>query len=156
MISRDSVFYGDSNRFEKHISADSANTTFIPVNLYNVTMPLLNVGINPDDGFLIGVGISYIPNRKDFGKSPFASQYQLMLTHSFSTSAFSVSYNGQWTNVLGKADLTLQANIFAPANTQNFYGSGNETTIDKSGDYKKYYRARFNLYYLNAGAALDI
>ena len=141
-------FYGDSSRIKKHISADSANTTFTPVNLYNVTMPLINVGINSDDGFLLGVGFIHT-EQEGFRKTPYAHQYQLMLTHSFTTKAFSVSYNGQWTQLVGKADLVLQANVFAPANTQNYYGTGNETVFDKTGDYKKYYRARYNLYYLN-------
>jgi Calcineurin-like phosphoesterase len=139
------VFYGDSNRLSKHISADSANAAFEPVNLYNVTMPLLNLAINPDDGLLIGVGYVHT-EQEGFRKSPHASQYQLMFTHSSSTSAFSVSYHGEWNQIIGKADLTLQANAYAPQNTQNFFGSGNETQIDKFSGYKKYYRTRFNLY----------
>ena len=51
-------------------------------------------------------------------------------------------------NLLAKQTLTLQANAFAPQNTQNFFGSGNETQIDKFSGYKKYYRTRFNLYTL--------
>jgi Calcineurin-like phosphoesterase/Omp85 superfamily domain len=140
-----SVFYGDSSRFIKNVSADSANTTFVPVNLYNITMPLLTIGINPDDGLLIGAG--YIHTEQEgFRKTPYASQYQLMLTHSFSTSAFSASYKGEWNEVVGNADLTLQADAYAPDNTQNFFGTGNETVINKTGDYHKYYRARFNLF----------
>jgi hypothetical protein len=64
---KDPVFYGDSNRFIKHISADSLKTTFVPVNLYNVTMPLLNIGINRDDGLLVGAGFSVL-NRKGLVK----------------------------------------------------------------------------------------
>ncbi|HEX3766971.1 MAG TPA: BamA/TamA family outer membrane protein, partial [Puia sp.] len=139
------VFYGDSNRFIKYISTDTSNTTFVPVNLYNVTMPLLNIGINRDDGLLIGAGFEHT-EQEGFRKYPFASRYQIMLTHSFSTSAFSASYKGEWTSVLGKADLTVQAFAYAPQNTQNFFGTGNETVFTKSGDYRTYYRTRFNLY----------
>ncbi len=145
MIKKDPVFYGDSNRFIKYISTDTANTTFVPVNLYNVTMPLLNIGINRDDGLLIGAGYVHT-EQEGFRKYPFASQYQIMVNHSFSTSAFSASYKGEWTSVWGRADLTVQAFAYAPDNTQNFFGSGNETVINKTGDYKKYYRTRFNLY----------
>ncbi len=139
------VFYGDSNRFIKYISTDTANTTFVPVNLYNVTMPLLNIGINRDDGLLIGAGYVHT-EQEGFRKYPFASQYQIMVNHSFSTSAFSASYKGEWTSVWGRADLTVQGFAYAPDNTQNFFGNGNETVINKTGDYKKYYRTRFNLY----------
>ncbi len=70
------VFYGDSSRFIKYMSGDSANTTFVPVNLYNVTMPLLSIGINPDDGLLIGAGYIHTEQER-FRKIPFASQYQI-------------------------------------------------------------------------------
>ena len=139
------VFYGDSSRFIKYLSDDSANTTFVPVNLYNVTMPLFSIGINPDDGLLIGAGYIHT-EQESFRKIPFASQYQIMASHSFSTSAFNISYKGEWNELFGKADLIVQANIYAPQNTQNFYGTGNETQFIKTGDYKKYYRVRFNLY----------
>jgi hypothetical protein len=139
------ILLGDSNRLIKHLSSDSLNTTFTPVNLYNVTMPLFNIGINPDDGLLIGAGYLHT-EQEGFRKNPFASQYQIMLNHSFSTSAFSVNYKGEWTELVGKADLTVQAFAYAPENTQNFYGTGNESVISKTSGYKKYYRARFNLY----------
>ena len=35
-----SAFYGDVSKLKKHISNDSLNTAFVPVNLYNVWMPL--------------------------------------------------------------------------------------------------------------------
>jgi hypothetical protein len=138
-------FYGDSNRFIKHISSDSVNTSFTPVNLYNVTMPLASIGINPDDGLLIGLGYIHT-HQEGFRKSPFNYQYQLMAYHSSSTNALSVSYKGEWNRLVGNADLILQASAFAPDNTQNFYGTGNETPINKTGNYKKYYRTRFNIY----------
>jgi hypothetical protein len=141
----DHFFYGDSSRFIKHISSDSANTTFVPVNLYNVTMPLLSVGINPDDGLLIGAGFIHT-HQEGFRKIPFAYRYQLLVSHSSSTSAFSVKYSGEWNNIAGNADLTILANAYAPNNTENFYGTGNESELNKTGNYKTYYRARFNYY----------
>jgi hypothetical protein len=50
---------------------DSANTTFLPVNLYNVMMPLPNIGINRDDGLLIGAGFERT-EHEGFRKYPFA------------------------------------------------------------------------------------
>src|ERR1035437_5328898 len=46
----------------------------------------------------------------------------------------------------GKADFVIQGNAYVPNNIQNYFGTGNETPINKTGDYQKYYRARFNLY----------
>jgi outer membrane translocation and assembly module TamA len=45
--------------------------------------------------------------------------------------------------------LTLNVNAFAPDNTQNFYGRGNASGFDKTGNYKRYYRARFDFYNVN-------
>ena len=123
MTNPDPVFYGDSSRFIKYLSADSANTTFVPVNLYNVTMPLLSIGINPDDGLLIGAG--YIHTEQEgFRKIPFASQYQIMVSHSFSTSAFSITYKGEWNEVVGKGRSDYAGECLCPAEYAEFFRNG--------------------------------
>ncbi|GAO44658.1 BamA/TamA family outer membrane protein [Flavihumibacter petaseus] len=124
---------------------DAARTPFHPVNLYDIWQPKINVGINIDDGFLLGAGFIFT-RQHGFGKQPFASRHQLMATHSFSTAAYRITYQGEWTDVAGNADLLVRALINAPNNTFNFFGSGNETVYDKTGDYKTYYRTRFNTY----------
>lgn len=127
-----------------HLSNDEYNTVMEPTNRYNKTIPLVNAGFNVDDGFIFGGGIRLI--RQGFRKSPYASMQQFTLAHSFSTNAYRFIYKGEWIHAAGKADLLLQATAFAPDNTQNFFGRGNQTPINKSGDYKRYYRARFSLY----------
>ena len=42
--------------------------------------------------------------------------------------------------------LRLQVLAKAPNNTANFFGLGNETEYDKTGDYKTYYRTRYSTY----------
>jgi outer membrane protein assembly factor BamA len=84
-----------------------------------------------------------------FRKLPFGSVQTLTLAHSFSTTAFRIRYRGEWFKAVGKADITLQANIFAPNNTRNFFGRGNETEFIREGDYKRYYRTRYNLFEVN-------
>ena len=46
------------------------------------------------------------------------------------------------------ANQTFYCNAIAkaPDNTQNFFGRGNETEFNKTGDYKKFYRTRFTIY----------
>jgi hypothetical protein len=144
------IYNGDDVKLKKHISNDSSNTAYVPVNLYNVTMPLANIGINPDDGFLLGLGFKHI-QQEGFRKKPFSNVQQLMAMHSFSTNAFSIDYKGEWTDAIGKANLVLNALIKAPDNSLNFFGRGNETQFIKTGDFKRYYRARFDIYELNAG-----
>lgn len=152
-----SLFLGDVGRLRKRFSDDSAHTAFNPVDLYNVTMPLASIGINVDDGFLLGAGFKHV-RKQGFRKKPYgkASQYsglqQLLVSHSFSTKAYKIDYKGEWIHVLGKADVVTEALIKAPNNTINYFGRGNETEFIRIGNFRKYYRTRFNTY--QAWAAL--
>lgn len=139
------VLSGEVSRFKKHLSNDTLNTQFVPNNPYNVLMPLATAAINPDDGFLLGLGFKYI-RKEGFRKLPYASSQQLMVSHSFATDAFRIRYAGEWLQVLGKADITLQAYIQAPDNTLNFFGRGNETPLVKGDNYRRFYRTRFDTY----------
>jgi hypothetical protein len=120
------------------------DTAFIPVNLYHLTIPLFTAGYNLDDGVLFGLGFKHI--HQGFRKLPYASVQQLMIAHSFSTSAYRITYRGEWLKVVGNADFQLQAVARAPDNTQNFFGRGNITTFNKIGDFKRFYRTRFAIY----------
>lgn len=137
-------YYGRTGKLRLHLRDDSLNTAFEPVNLYNTTLPLLTAAINPDDGVFLGAGFRHT-HQKGFRQWPYSSLQQIMLSHSFSTDAFAIRYDGEWIRALGKADLVIDADIRAPDNTQNFFGRGNETPFDKTGNFKRYYRTRFNL-----------
>ncbi|MEO7765914.1 MAG: BamA/TamA family outer membrane protein, partial [Ferruginibacter sp.] len=138
------VFTGTYHNTHRHLLNNKANTGFQITNRYNVTVPLLNIGFNVDDGFVFGGGARI--TRQGFRKQPYASVQQFTLAHSFSTNAFRFLYKGEWLNVAGKTDFVLQAAALAPDNTQNFFGRGNESPFNKSGDYKRFYRTRFSLY----------
>jgi len=148
---------GDAGRLRKRFSNDSAHTAFNPVDLYNITQPLASIGLNVDDGFLLGVGFRHV-QKQGFRKKPYTkiSQYsgmqQLLVSHSFSTKAYKIDYKGEFIQALGKADIITQAIIKAPNNTINFFGRGNESEFIKFNNYKTYYRTRFNTY--QAWAAL--
>jgi outer membrane protein assembly factor BamA len=45
----------------------------------------------------------------------------------------------------------LSADIYAPDNTHNFFGTGNETEFNKTGDYVTFYRSRYSFYQFAAG-----
>jgi hypothetical protein len=136
------------DRFHVHLSNDTANTQFVPSNPYNVWMPLATAAINMDDGFLLGLGFKYV-KQSGFRKLPYASVQRVMLSHSFATSAFRLKYNGEWIHVLGTTDVTIQALINAPDNTSNFFGTGNETVLVKEGNYRRFYRSRYNTFHLD-------
>lgn len=143
---RDSVqFSGQTNRLHNHLSRDTGITTFVGTNPYNVWQPLSTAAINADDGFLLALGFKYT-KMDGFRKLPYSGTQELLITHSFATSAFRVHYNGEWIHAIGKADFTLKANIQAPDNTMNFFGRGNETILLKEGDYHTYHRTRFDTY----------
>jgi len=137
-----------AGRFKLHLSKDTANTQFVPSNPYNVWMPLATASLNLDDGFLLGLGFNY-RKQSGFRKLPYASMQRVMLSHSFATSAYRLKYNGEWIHVAGTTDITLQALINAPDNTTNFFGTGNETILVKGHDYLRFYRTRYNTFYLD-------
>jgi hypothetical protein len=143
-----SRFTGDASRFIKHLSNDSVNTSFEPVNLYNIRIPLTRFGLNLDDGFLFGVGFRFI-RQGGFRKTPYRSLHEILVSHSFSTEAYSIRYRSEWIHAIKKADIVLQAIANAPNNTLNFFGRGNESIFDKTGDYKTFYRSRFSTYQVN-------
>ncbi len=141
----------DAHLLRKHIRKDSVNTAFQPTNLYDTYLPLITGKYNRDDGIFLGLGVRYT-QQKGFRKSPYTSLQQVMVSHSFATKAFNIQYSGEWIQAFGKADFTMSANIKAPDNTQNFFGRGNESVFDKTGDYARYYRARFNVFDFNPAA----
>jgi hypothetical protein len=137
-------FAGRTGAANLHLSDDVTNTSFQTTNRYNKTIPLINVGFNVDDGLILGAGVKW--TKQAFRKEPYGSSQQFNFAHSFSTSAFRFSYSGEWLRVFGKEDFVIQAKALSPNNTQNFFGRGNGTTFNKTGDYKRYYRTRFNFY----------
>lgn len=140
-----SSFTGKTDRFKKHISNDSLHTAFEETNLYNTIVPAFAIGLNRDDGFILGAGFKYT-RQEGFRKKPYASMHQFVASHSFSTSAYRIKYNAEWTKVFGNADISMQALANAPNNTINFFGRGNETVFNKTGDFLRFYRTRFSTF----------
>lgn len=116
---------------------------------YNKLMPLVAGGYNLDDGLLLGLGFQYTGHG--FRKEPFAVKHKLTGAHSLATNAYNFRYEGQFTDVIGKNDLLINASAKAPDNTINFFGIGNETAFEKITDKAiRYYRSRVNFYTFEA------
>jgi hypothetical protein len=148
------AFYsGNTSRIIKHISNDSANTAIIPGNLFNVTTPFIDFAYNPDDGVLLGAVVTFTRGldytTPVFGTKRHTSFQQFGFVHSFETRAFEAKYNAEWVKSVGNADFLIHATVNAPNNTQNYFGTGNTTTFNKSGNYKEFYRSRYSLYKLS-------
>ena len=144
------TFSGELGRFNKHLSNDSLNTAYVHTNLYNIVFPFITLGYNIDDGLILGLGFS--AKYEAFRKLPFGSLHRVGVSRSLSTQKFDINYRGEWLQVWKKTDIVVNASVNAPTNVINFFGRGNETVLDKSGDYRRFYRARFDLY--EFGAAL--
>ncbi len=142
-----STIIGRSNPLKRQISSDSSNIAFVPVNLYNTWLPLLSAGYNVDDGILLGVGAKYT-HQRGFRKSPFTHTQEFGVLGSIRTGAYRINYRGHWKDLLGQADLVVDALAKAPDNSQNFFGMGNSSTFLEDIYGSKYYRARFNIYQL--------
>ncbi|TCC87873.1 BamA/TamA family outer membrane protein [Pedobacter hiemivivus] len=141
------TFSGNTGRAYKKLDNDTSNTHFVPTDLYTRTTLLLNAGYNIDDRVLLG--LSYKIVQPGFRKLPYGSTHSFSFLHSFATSGFRFNYKAELFKVLGKADIVLQADVLAPENSQNFYGLGNESTFNNTGDFVRYYRARFSIYQLD-------
>jgi len=112
---------------------------------YNVLMPLLNAGYNPDDGVSLGVGFVY--TVQGFHKDPYKELHSFSLDHSLSTRAYAFKYGLEAIHAIGKLDLLVSAVALAPKNTINFFGYGNQTFYDKGArEGIRYYRARYSWY----------
>lgn len=113
---------------------------------YNVTAPLFSIGYNPDDKIFLGAGVMI--KRNGFRKYPFKSKHVIKADFAPSSSSYDFSYKGTFTEVIGKWNVRVNANMFAPSYTDYFYGYGNESVFDeeKFDVDARYYSARYLQY----------
>ncbi|MEO6489108.1 MAG: BamA/TamA family outer membrane protein [Ferruginibacter sp.] len=108
---------------------------------YNKTLfPILNLGYNPEDKILIGLGMN--AHTYGFRKDPYATFQKINTLYAPGFGAYQVKYHGIFNNVLLKNDIVLNAEWINPT-LNNFYGYGNETVYDKTRD-REFYRVRNN------------
>lgn len=113
---------------------------------YDQLLPLASIQLNQDDGVFLGGG--FLLTKYGWRKAPFASRHFLSGDLALATGAFNIKYKGEFTDVLGKWDLELEAKIQKPFSIDNFFGLGNESVYDFDNTSIDFYRARFenNLY----------
>jgi hypothetical protein len=114
---------------------------------YNYLAPLLSVQYNPDDGIFLGGG--FIVRKQGFRHEPFVAQHRATANYAVATRAYNFRYTGDFTDVIGRLNLQLNAEVRAPNFVNNFFGLGNETGYDKSQGIN-YYRVRFEDWAFNA------
>lgn len=107
---------------------------------YDLVQPVGSFGSNKDNGLIVGGGVRI--TRHGFRKEPYARQHLITGDFAAKTKAFNIRYRGHYVELLGGWDVQLDAGVFNPNNTQNFFGLGNETTKARRND--SFYQARFS------------
>jgi len=112
---------------------------------YDWWKPVITPAYNDDDGFSLSLGAMY--RKMAWHKQPFGWQQSFTVTGAAATGAVGFAYAGLFKQALGKWDIDLIAQYRAPRFILNFYGYGNETTLNSSN--KDYYRIRSSGILLN-------
>ncbi|MBV9986249.1 MAG: metallophosphoesterase, partial [Chitinophagaceae bacterium] len=130
-----------SSRSKIQTSDDPHVNDYSPINYkYNIfNFPRMLVSYNPDDKFLLGLGV--LKRTFGFRQDPYASEQKLNALYAFASGAYRLKYQGDFNHVMGTTDLVVNASLVNPV-LDNFFGLGNETTIDKNKD-RDFYRVRY-------------
>jgi outer membrane protein assembly factor BamA len=107
---------------------------------------LFTTGYDVDQGYFIEGGVKYL--RQGFRKNP-ASSNQLTIGHAFGYESTRAQLISDINGGPNKADAELDIKAYFPNNI-NFFGRGNQTAYNKTGDYLNFYRAHFNFYSADA------
>lgn len=137
----------DSSHSKKRFTVDPPTSSRNLVSFdYNKTnYPLLAFGYNSDDDFIVGAGIS----RRTYGfrNFPYATDQRLSLMHS-SLKAFKAEYWGEFNHITRNVDLLVHTRFSSPS-LRNFFGLGNDITVDHSKP-TSFYRVRYKEFEIEA------
>ncbi|MBK8340596.1 MAG: metallophosphoesterase [Flavobacteriales bacterium] len=92
----------------------------------DVLMPLVSIGLNPDDGLFLGGGFSY--TKQGFKVEPYKWRQRLLASVALRTGAYRVQYSGRVNKAFAGLDAGVDARLLAPDFNFNFFGFGNRTT----------------------------
>ena len=96
---------------------------------YDRLAPLIFGNINPDDGLFVGGGFYY--QKEGFRKTPFKSRHIGMVSIAPRTNSYNFLYRGDFTDVIGRWGVEVNADLKAPNYVNNFFGMGNESVFNK-------------------------
>lgn len=89
----------------------------------NALLP--SFGYNPDDGFLMGISNTY--TIKGFERAPFTQRHQIKGGYYFATKGFDLQYNGDFANLIGNWNFSINGLLTSESFSYNYFGLGNET-----------------------------
>jgi hypothetical protein len=137
-------FIDPGRRLVKHISNDTLNVKKVFSNLY------LGSGITPVadlrsiDG--ISLGLSYKIEKEGFRKEPYGSMQQISAMHSLATKSFVVEYKAEWKEIFRNTNFAMNGLADMKGNIINFFGRGNDTDFNQTGDFRRFYRVNYSFY----------
>jgi outer membrane protein assembly factor BamA len=110
---------------------------------YDKILPQIYGGFTPDDGIFFGGGASFL--KQKFRKEPFGRKHTILAAVAPKSGSFNLKYSSEYTDAIGKWDLLLDADFFAPGFADFFYGLGNKTALDEEArdTDSQFYRARY-------------
>ncbi|MEJ7779121.1 MAG: BamA/TamA family outer membrane protein [Daejeonella sp.] len=147
-------FSDPEKRLVKHISNDTLNLKKVFSNLY------LGSGISPAadlrsiDG--LSLGLSYKIEKEGFRKEPYGSMQKISALHSLSTRSLVVEYDAEWIGVLRNTDLIINGLADMKGNILNFFGRGNDTEFNQTGDFRRFYRVNYSFYKLEPAIRISL
>ncbi|MGB5458509.1 MAG: phosphoesterase, partial [Eudoraea sp.] len=122
-----------TNKGKQHIRDDYENNNYDyrkPKYNVNALLPLL--GINPDDGFKIGIIGAH--TAYGFERNPFTSTNRIAAALYTATGGFDLRYWGEFAHVVGKWNLAINGVFTSPNYSINFFGFGNSTPNPNADD----------------------
>jgi hypothetical protein len=95
------------------------------------------------DGLFLGLALKL--NKKSSNDS---NLHKISALKSLRTQALIFEYKAEWKNVFHRTDFLINGLADIKGNILNFFGRGNETLFDRTGDFRLYYRDNFSYFQL--------
>jgi len=115
-----------TNKGHKHLKDDYYSNLYDFKKIkYNSKVILPVFGINPDDGFKLGVGGIFTKNGYD--NEHFSSNHSVNGHVFFATGGFDINYKGEFAEIFNNINLGVKARFASPNYAINFFGYGNTT-----------------------------
>lgn len=135
--------YSVSSKTHLHLTKDPIDNYYDYEKdfLWNRYYPGYFFNYNNDEGLFIGGGPKIL--RNGFRKFPAVTHY-LRFNFAPTSGAANLRYSGIWFERVGTWDLGLESALLFPKSFENFFGLGNETTIEERST--KFYRAKLTQY----------
>jgi len=113
----------------------------------NTFLPIPQLGVNADDGFLLGFG--GISTKFGFNKTPYAQKHSYALNYAFATKGINFIYSGEFIGTNNYWDFVVNGELRNKRYSFNYFGLGNDT--EQVIDEIDFYRVRQSFTALDFG-----